>query len=155
MLFYSKCTGFTFWLNRSDISLSIYKTMLTKRWITLPVVDCRPLASKAVFELFWKILSSPFGRNSKRRTHTPSKLLKKPLLKPKDDSIPQVTGNSTFTTRLWDKQQIDSNNLLRTKKTKGESNKVLKVDLLELKRSSFWNVLSTKAWKQLTNLGYS
>ena len=34
--------------------------MLNKRWITLPVVYRRPFTSKAVFERFWRILSSPF-----------------------------------------------------------------------------------------------
>ena len=41
---------------------------------------------------FLRILSSPFIviRNSKRQTQNPSKSLKKPLLRQKDDYIPQA-----------------------------------------------------------------
>ena len=53
------------------------------------MVNCRPFASKA---FFLRILSSPFIviRNSKRRTQNPSKSLKKPLLRQKDDYKPQA-----------------------------------------------------------------
>ena len=61
LLFYSKCTRFTVCLTYSHISLTVYikKTMINKRWITLPVVYSRPFASKAVFERFWMNFSSP------------------------------------------------------------------------------------------------
>ena len=50
LLFYSKCTGFTVCFTYNDIWLSMYiKSMLNKGRITLPVVYCRPFASKAVF----------------------------------------------------------------------------------------------------------
>ena len=49
LLFHSKCTGFTACLTHSDISLSMYyKSMLNKRWITVPVVNCHPFASKTI-----------------------------------------------------------------------------------------------------------
>ena len=77
LLFYSKCSGFT------DVANYVYKSMINKRWITLPVVYSRPFTSKAVF---WAILKEfEFAvdciRNSQQRNPTPSKLLKKTLLR--------------------------------------------------------------------------
>ena len=101
LLFYDKCTGVTVCFTYSDIY--VYKSILNKRLITLPVVYRRPFASKVVF---WAILkdfelnvycsnnrrtSCPsIIRNGKRRTQTPSKSLKKLLLRQKDDDTPQV-----------------------------------------------------------------
>ena len=45
--------GFTVCFTYNDISRYVYKSMLNKRWITLPVVYRRPFASKTVF---WAIL---------------------------------------------------------------------------------------------------
>ena len=82
LLFHCKCTRFTVCFT-CNYMLSMYiKSMLNRRWITLPVVYCRPFASKAVF---WAILKDfeaqftvPNSRwNSKWRTQNPSKSLKK------------------------------------------------------------------------------
>ena len=42
-----------------NISLTIYRSVLNKRCITLPTVYCCPFASNVVFQRFWMILSSP------------------------------------------------------------------------------------------------
>ena len=59
---------------------------------TLFVVYRRPFALKAVFRAILNDFefTVPIIRNSKQRTQTPSKLLKKPLLRQKDDYIPQI-----------------------------------------------------------------
>ena len=46
LLFYNKCTAFTVECFTYKYA---YKSILNKRWITLPVVYCRPFASKAFF----------------------------------------------------------------------------------------------------------
>ena len=59
--------------------------MLNKLWITLRVVYRGPFISKA---LGWAFLKDfEFAIYYKRRTQNPSKSLKKPLLRQKDDKI--------------------------------------------------------------------
>ena len=53
-----KYSLFTSFLYR-NISLTIYRSVLNKRCITLPTVYCCPFASNVVFQRFWMILSSP------------------------------------------------------------------------------------------------
>ena len=49
-----------------------YKSMLNKRWITLPAICGRPFASKQFFERFWRIWSSPFTVPYNRKTRDES-----------------------------------------------------------------------------------
>ena len=73
LLFHSKCTGPAACLTHSDISLSMYyKSMLNKRWITLPVVNRVLLPQKRLFERFGRILSSPIIFPNNRRTREES-----------------------------------------------------------------------------------
>ena len=67
-LFYSKRTlhlTFASTIN-SDLSLTVYKSMLNKRWITLTAVFVVLLPQKRLFERFWRILSTSFIRNRNR-----------------------------------------------------------------------------------------
>ena len=84
LLFHCKCTRFTVCFTYNYMLSMYIKSMLNRRWIILPVVYCRPFASKAVF---WAILKDFEARsllflivddfNSKWRTQNPSKSLKK------------------------------------------------------------------------------
>ena len=72
------------------------KSMLNKRWITLPVVYCRPFASKAVFWAILKDFEAQFTRflivdETVNGDSKSFKIAKKPLLRQiKHDNIPQV-----------------------------------------------------------------
>ena len=92
LLFYSKCIGFTICLIYSDKLM--YTTQceinveLPNLWYTVVL-----LPQKRFFEWFG-VCRSPAGSfyykpNSKRQAKNPSNLLKKPLLRQKDDNILQ------------------------------------------------------------------
>ena len=66
-----------FWIYRllhlwRYIAKYVDKSMFNQRWITSPAICCCPFTSKAVFEQFWKILSSPFTVPNSRRTREES-----------------------------------------------------------------------------------
>ena len=76
LLFYIKCIGFTVCLKYSEILLSL---SINQSKINIEFLPCH--------SIIW---------NSKWRTKNPSKLLKKPLLRQKDDNIPQVRSFNVY-----------------------------------------------------------
>ena len=73
-LFYSKRTLHLTFASTidSDVSLTVYKSMLNKRWITLTTVFCRPFASKGFLWAILKDFEYFFRYEQKLRTQNPS-----------------------------------------------------------------------------------
>ena len=93
LLFYGKCIGFTICLIYSDKLMYITQCEINVELPNLRYIVVL-LPQKRFFQRIWRIFSLPFTVRliieGTGRWTANSKSLKKPLLRQKDDSIPQV-----------------------------------------------------------------